>query len=176
MPLGDNDIKSELSYAYLHAIAARAGCECRVSGRHSDNQGVDADVICYGTFGPGCLTRVTLLVQLKATSQTLTEQEGRLVYDMDVGQYNKLRTTTSDSPYLLLVMQLPAQPEEWIKWSPRALTMKKCVHWVSLFGAEPSTNTTKQRVFLPKKNHFSVVALKSLLLRAAKEEEIFYDP
>ena len=28
-PLSDNDVKSELSYAYLHAVAGRAGCECR---------------------------------------------------------------------------------------------------------------------------------------------------
>jgi hypothetical protein len=52
MPLHDNDIKSELSYAYLHAVASRAGCECQVAGRHSDNQGIDAVVIGSGDFGP----------------------------------------------------------------------------------------------------------------------------
>ena len=40
MSLSENDIKSELSYASLHAIAARAGCECQVSQRHSDNRGI----------------------------------------------------------------------------------------------------------------------------------------
>jgi len=44
MLLSDNDIKSELSYAYLHAVASRAGMACEVAGRHSDGAGVDATI------------------------------------------------------------------------------------------------------------------------------------
>ena len=33
------EIESELSYAYLHAVAARAGMSCEVSGRHTDKDG-----------------------------------------------------------------------------------------------------------------------------------------
>jgi hypothetical protein len=175
MPLHDNDIKSELSYAYLHAVASRAGCECQVAGRHSDNQGIDAVVIGSGDFGPDALTRVTILFQLKATSQRPEERQGRLVYDLDIGQYEKLRTTTSDCPFLLLLLQLPPQPGDWLKCSPQMLTLKKCAHWVSLYGAAPSSNQTTQRVFLPKKNHFSVQALQQLLQRFASEEDIPYD-
>jgi hypothetical protein len=36
------NIESELSYAYLHAIASRGGIICEVAGRHSDEAGVDA--------------------------------------------------------------------------------------------------------------------------------------
>jgi hypothetical protein len=56
------------------------------------------------------------------------------------------------------------------------LTLKKCAHWVSLYGAAPSSNQNTQRVFLPKKNHFSVQALQELLRRFAREEVIPYDP
>lgn len=42
MILTPNNIKAELSYAYLHAVAARGGLECVVAGRHSDGAGVDA--------------------------------------------------------------------------------------------------------------------------------------
>ena len=38
----ENNIKAELSYAYLHAVAARASFGCESSGRHSDSAGVDA--------------------------------------------------------------------------------------------------------------------------------------
>ena len=41
MPLMSTDVESELSYAYLHAVVANAGYECALSGRHSDNAGVD---------------------------------------------------------------------------------------------------------------------------------------
>jgi hypothetical protein len=176
MPLADNDIKSELSYAYLHAVASRAGCECVPAGRHSDNQSIDAQVIGYGDFGSDALTRVTILFQLKATSQPLQESKGNLSFDLDVGQYDKLRTTTSDCPILLVVLRLPPQPEEWLKCSPQSLTLKKCAYWVSLYGAAPSSNKTTQRVFLPKPNRFTVQALEGLLRRFAREEVIPYDP
>jgi hypothetical protein len=175
MPLQDNDIKSELSYTYLHAVAARAGCECHVAGRHSDNQGIDAVVVGPGDFGPGALTRVTILFQLKATSQRPKERQGRLAYDLDVGQYEKLRTTTSDCPFLLLLFQLPSRPRDWWTCSPRMLTLTRCAHWVSLYGAAPSSNQKTQRVFLPKKNHCSVPALQELLRRFASEEAIPYE-
>ena len=35
MPLPENNIKSELGYASLHAVAARAGVGCEAAGRQS---------------------------------------------------------------------------------------------------------------------------------------------
>lgn len=51
------NIESELSYAYLHAIAANAGVACAVTGRHLDNVAVDAMLTGWGPFqGGGPLT------------------------------------------------------------------------------------------------------------------------
>jgi len=36
------NVESELSYAYLHAVASRAQIICECTGRHSDEAGVDA--------------------------------------------------------------------------------------------------------------------------------------
>ena len=44
------NIESELSYAYLHAVASRAAMSCRDGNRHEDNNGIDA------TFPPGLST------------------------------------------------------------------------------------------------------------------------
>lgn len=41
-PLSNNDIENELSYAYLHAVAARSGIGCSLATRHEDNRGIDA--------------------------------------------------------------------------------------------------------------------------------------
>ena len=41
----ENDIMAELSYAYLHAVAARAGFGCSVESRIDDGASVDAYVI-----------------------------------------------------------------------------------------------------------------------------------
>jgi hypothetical protein len=48
-------------------------------------------------------------------------------------------------------------------------------YWVSLYGAAPSGNQNSQRVFVPKKNRFTVPALEELLRCFAREEVIRYD-
>jgi hypothetical protein len=44
--LSMQNIESELSYAYLHAVASRCGIICESSGRHTDDAGVDAVLRC----------------------------------------------------------------------------------------------------------------------------------
>ena len=67
-PLSPNDIEAELSYAYLHAVAAKAGVGCKVGSRHDDNSGIDAELTGWGPFpGGGYLEEVDLKIQLKAT-------------------------------------------------------------------------------------------------------------
>lgn len=44
MPLLQNEIEEALSYAYLHAVAAKAGMSCKVGSRSDDNAGVDAEI------------------------------------------------------------------------------------------------------------------------------------
>jgi|GEM_PF-6652243 len=50
IPFTDQNVESELSYAYLHAITAHAKVACCVSGRHLDNAGVDAHLTSWGHF------------------------------------------------------------------------------------------------------------------------------
>lgn len=52
-PLSANQIESELSYAYLHAVAAIAGVACSVATRHEDNAGIDARLTGWGPFPAG---------------------------------------------------------------------------------------------------------------------------
>ena len=43
-PLSTQDIESELSYAYIHAVAAFAGMNCVCANRVEDGNGIDARV------------------------------------------------------------------------------------------------------------------------------------
>ena len=52
-PLSSQNIESELSYAYLHAVASHAGASCSVGSRHEDNTGVDARLVGWGPFPNG---------------------------------------------------------------------------------------------------------------------------
>jgi hypothetical protein len=166
MPLPDNEIKCELSYAYLHAIAARAGCECQEGRRHSDNQGVDARLFVNERFGAASsLVRFTVEIQLKATSTPLTRVGNRLSFSLTVEHYDKPRMTEVESPLLLVVLELPPDAGDWLRCSPQALTIKRCAYWVSLRGAPASANDAYQTVYLPRENRFTVPGLRELLAR-----------
>jgi hypothetical protein len=49
-PLTDNNIEAELSYAYLHAVAAKNAMACRAGDRHEDNNGIDAQLSAWGSW------------------------------------------------------------------------------------------------------------------------------
>jgi hypothetical protein len=53
--------------------------------------------------------------------------------------------------------------------------MQKCAHWVSLRGANPSTNKTGETVYLPKDQVFSPDGLRVLMTRLSRSEQLRYD-
>lgn len=104
--LSVQNIESELSYAYLHALASNAGFSCEYATRHVDDAGVDAIVREDGRrlAEDSLLTSFDLHVQLKATTQIPVEQAGgRFPFVLKVPQYNKLRNLNVNSPRLLVV-------------------------------------------------------------------------
>ncbi len=174
MPLTDNDIESELSYAYLHAVAAAAGCECCVSGRMSDNHKIDATIRCFDDFGPDTMSNVTLQIQLKATRQNLHQTTTKIAFDLDLETYETIRATPSESAQLLVLLQLPPAKSQWLSCNSRALSLRKCAYWVSLVGAPPSRNSTSQRVFFPKKNRWTPSSLRTIVETSARGDRILY--
>src|SRR5688500_12971124 len=110
------NIESELSYAYIHAVAASAEMACEVTGRHSDNAGVDARLISWGPFeGGGYLTEVELNIQLKATIQPPVDDGVTLSYFLSgVERYNKLRAERLGTPRILVVLFLPPDAVDWL--------------------------------------------------------------
>jgi hypothetical protein len=110
MPLTENDIKAELSYAYLHAVAARAGFGCEATRRTSDNAGVDAYVRVRERLADHAeYTNFLFEVQLKSTSKNPVLEAGRYSYWLDeVGRYDELRDVNAPMPKILVVLFLPA--------------------------------------------------------------------
>jgi Domain of unknown function (DUF4365) len=176
MPLTDNDIKAELSYAYLHAVAARAGFGCEVAGRHSDNAGVDAYVRVKERLAEDVIhTNFCFEVQLKATSKIPAVEAERFSYwFQDVARYDNLRERSAPMPKLLVVLYLPEDASQWLEHSEAALVARRCAYWVSLWDAPASTNQTGQTVYLPQANRLSVDGLRSVALSLAREEELRY--
>jgi len=170
------ETESELSYAYLHAVAAQAGMSCEVSGRHADKMGIDAIIRASEQFADdSLLTDLALDVQLKATTGKQTLKDGKISYFLDGAErYNKLRTETVTPHRILVVLFLPSNRAEWLKWSKDELAILKCAWWVSLRGAAATDNESGQTVHLPKDQFFNTDGLRGIMSRLSREEELNY--
>jgi hypothetical protein len=176
--LGRNDVEAELSYAYLHAVAAATGIGCSVADRHLDNAGVDATICARDQFAPdSILTDITLHIQLKATSKQTTASNGKLPYAFnDVKQYDKLRRVSTVPYRILVVLFLPEDVTEWLQHTEQVLLLKRCAYWVSLRGAPATTNTSSITVYIPVTQIFSPEGLRKLMVRISKQEDLLYEP
>ena len=171
-PLSQNNIESELSYAYVHAVAAGAGVGCAVAGRHDDNSGVDATLTGWGPFpSGGYRNEIDIKVQLKATVSVPVETNGYLSYFFrGVQQYDDLRSGAVSTPRILVVLFLPPDRENWLSLDEDALLLRKSAYWVSLRGAGPSTNQTGQTIYLPKRQIFSPESLIGLMTQLSNSQ------
>ena len=176
--LTQQNIEAELSYAYLHAVASNAGFSCEYTTRHMDAVAIDAIVREEGRFlaSDSALGSFEAHLQLKATYQRLKEIEGRWSFSLPLQQYNRLREPRVRNPRILVVMQLPANPEEWLRHSEESLVAKQCAYWVSLRGAPASENEKEQTVHVPRSQQLSPESLTALMTRLSRREAILYAP
>lgn len=173
--LSSLDVESELSYAYIHAVAAHAGMECCSTGRHSDNRGIDAKITGWDLPTGTYKNEVTIHIQLKATIDEPVEgNDGRLSYFLkDIHRYNDLRNDYQ-IPRILVVLFLPREKYLWLKISEEQLILKRCAYWISLFGAPDSDNKSGQTVFLKKSQRFDPSGLKELMVKIAQGQTLKY--
>ncbi len=178
MPLlTSQNIESEISYAYLHAVCAKAGMSCQVADRHLDGAGVDATISAYDKFAPdSTITDISIHVQLKATTMQPRRRNGRLPYFMsDVSRYGKLRNAGTMPIRILVVLFLPRSNSQWLTWSDQCLTLQRCAYWVSLRNAPESTNKSGQTIYLPESQAFSPNGLRMLMVRLSRKEDLIYE-
>lgn len=174
-PLDSKDIESELSYAYLHAVASAVGINCQIENRHGDNRGIDTRLTCYGPFEASYKEEIDLKVQLKATITTPVETDTHFSYFFSgIKQYDFLREETKNQHRVLVVLFLPDGHDEWLSVSPEQLILKKCAYWLSLRGADASANSTGTTVYLPKEQLLSPENLLNIFERISKNEPLKY--
>ncbi len=174
--LSPPNIESEVSYAYLHAVASKAGMACREANRHEDNNGIDATLTGWAPFpNGGYLTEVDLKVQLKATVDSPADDGKRLSYYLkEVAHYNDLRNLTQAVPRILVVLFLPKDQKEWLGQSAASLVLRKCAYWESLRGAPETTNSGGVTVKLPKTQKFTPDGLLALAGRLSHKQFPIY--
>jgi hypothetical protein len=170
--LSENNIKSELSYGYLHLVSAMAGFDCQVSTRHLDAAGIDAVLRAKERFSDDSkLTEMSLDVQLKATSKRVVAGKKGISFSLTRDHYDKLRTTETASPRILVVLFMPTEREKWLSHNAKSLVARKCAYWTCLQG-KPEITKDSTTIYIPKRNHFSTGQLREIMARVSKAESL----
>ena len=174
-PLSPPNIESELSYAYLHAVASKAGMSCRDGNRHEDNNGIDAQLTAWLPYVDATtLTEVDIKVQLKATIAEPTDDGLNYEYRLQgANRYNDLRSETISIARILVVLFLPRDAAEWLNHAPDQLVLRRCAYWQSLRGA-PEITAGSAVIKLPKTQHFSPDGLIQLATRLSHRDFPLY--
>ena len=157
--LPDNERKAELSFAYLAALAAKAGYTCQ-RGPQPDVDSIDA------TIRSGDSMRTQFDVQLKATSAPDRKDDG-LHFRLSRKNYDDL-TAARMTPLILLVLELPSDEAEWLECSVEHLVMRRCCWWTSLSGSEPMDAGSKT-IVIPTAQRLGPSGIVPLMARLRGE-------
>lgn len=160
----ENDIKERLSYAYIAAVAARAGCQ--LMSLRVDRAGVDHIILpIKGRIN------LTIYVQAKATSGLRRIGDGgEFSFNLDRLTYDKLRVL-EDVPALLVVLDLPGNPSDWLTVSVDAVILRRAAYWLNLSGADP-IETKSKNLHIPADNLFDDRAIINIMESTDRQNRV----
>ena len=152
--LNEPEREEALSRAYVHAVAARAGYVTAVYEKDLD--GIDLRIQAGGAMRPA------LELQLKATVNFGEPRDGCFHFPLKRRNYDLLRVETQ-TPRLLVVLDLPKDEREWVTLTEDELVMRRRAYWLNLRGFEETENRSSVTVRIPGGNLFDVASLHGLM-------------
>jgi hypothetical protein len=156
-----NDLKSEFSHTYVRAVAHAAGYFVQEANRILDGDGVDLMLLSRSTGGTVRSPRLD--IQVKATAEPLTEDP--FPFDLDVKNYDELRSDEWQVPRILVVVSVPADADAWVIASQKRLMLRRCGYWKSLRGDAATRNKARVRVRIDRSACFHVDQVRSIMDR-----------
>ena len=148
------DREEALSRVNAHAVAARAGYVTAVYD--IDRDGIDLRIQAGGKMRPA------LDLQLKASVNLGEARDGCFHFPLKRRNYDLLRIETQ-TPRLLVVLDLPKDEEQWVTITEDELVMRRRAFWLNLKGFEETDNRSSVTVRIPVDNLFDVENLQALM-------------
>lgn len=155
------DQQERLSMAYAYAVAAQAGYSTAVYV--PDRNGIDLRIQAGGDMHPA------LEIQLKATINLRQADSETFHFRLPVRNYNFLRIRTQ-TPRLLVVLDLPPDAQEWLTVTDEALIMRRNAYWLNLCDWDETDNQDNITVAIPRANRFDVSSLQALIEQSRRGE------
>jgi hypothetical protein len=158
--------QERLSFAYINAVAAKAGYTCT---RPELDYGMDLQIKTV-EYEDGFLqdTGFALDVSAKATHNFVL-LNGDIHYKLDVKAYNSL-VKPRMIPAVLVLYCMPDDDALWLSVQEDETTLKHCGYWLSLRGQQPTDNTGSKVVNIPKKQMFREESLKQIMDKVKRGE------
>jgi hypothetical protein len=165
----ENEQKQQLSVAYVHAVAARAGYACQVV--NVDDDSVDVQLAARGIVHHKAVLRSPKVdVQLKATAQASLKRD-HLAFPLPVKNYNELREEAL-VPRLLVVLLLPDDDRLRLEQTEDQMMSRSCAYWSTLLGKTETKNQTSVTVHLPRNQRFTVAALRAVMEKVSRRQPV----
>jgi hypothetical protein len=168
--LSPNDVKEELSLAFVHAVAARA--HFAVEPIRRDRDSIDLKIMARGQLvKDAALESPELSVQLKSTARDVSGDDETIPFDLPAKNYQDLIKTCL-VPRILIVFFMPENDQHWFQLSDAELVLRRCAYWLCLKGRPATQNENSQRVHLPRANVVTPEVLRKLLISVCREEDL----
>ena len=157
-----NARKEKFSIAYIEAVAAQA--DVKVGSWNHDSHSVD------GTLRWEDGRRPMIDFQAKCSSQELIGDE-YVRFPLGKKNYDELRPLGLPAPIYLIVVVVPTDPGEWLRFSEDELCSRSRGYFHSLEGMPPLEEGRKQKtVEIPRQNVFDRDHLTDLMRQADRRE------
>ena len=164
-----NLVESELSVAYLQAIAAK--CKFSIDIPHIDADSIDAVISAKGKILPTSrLNSPRIEIQLKATMNAVANGAGDFPLSLAVKNYDDLRVDTV-VPRLLVLYSLPTLEADWLIHHPTKIELQHCAYYLNLLG-EPAVAVQHTTVHIPSTNMLTPFALRSMMIRVSMGQRL----
>lgn len=101
-------------------------------------------------------------IQVKSTRKwRLSDDELRILWDVEVTTYNKLRAKSNVPLYLVLYI-MPSDRETWVEYTDMKTSLLHAAYFLDLSDLPDTKNKRTKRISIPKENRLSRDALMEL--------------
>ena len=155
--------QEQFSDAFLLAISAAAGCA--LARPHPDHDSVDWTLSCRLPRRP------KIDIQLKSTSvESKSQKEMR--FRLKEKNFNDLSLTDVVVPRLLVLVTVPEDVEDWLRFSANHLSLYRCAYWLSLAGHKKLDDNKFFTVNIPRSNLFTSEVLRHFMRKVDSGEPL----
>jgi len=143
------------------AVAHRAGFNCAL--REFD-YGIDGTFIEVVDMAGGGKVESGFKLDFQAKASIRAKRtDGTVKYPLEADAFNRLVAQQGGTPRILILLEMPKNPDSWLKLTDKQLILKRRAWWYSLAGQSPTSNTSSLTIEIPATQRLDAQALTNLM-------------